>query len=327
MKKTADVFPKNTAGQPADFLAALSCYKAVERGRAMFEKMVAVEPVNLLPEARKRLNGYARAVVFFDRLPQDSKEMVQRIGTADAVLISYTSPMGRDVLENCPNLKYVGMCCSLYEEKSANVDIAAARELGITVKGVRDYGDQGVAEYAVSELVRYLHGFGGKQWKAQSVELGGLRVGIVGLGTVGSIVAKALHYFGAEISYFSRTRRETEAFLYRPLAELLQTSDVIFTCLTKNTILLYDAEFAAFGNGKILFNVGIGPSYDTPALERWLAEGTNEFFCDSKSALSTESLLQNPHVNCAGKAAGTTAEAMARLGEKVLWNLEEYWLV
>lgn len=291
----------------------------------MFEKIVAVEPVNLLPEARERLKAYAKEVVFSDTLPQDGKEMARRIGMADAALISYTSRMGRDVLESCPNLKYVGMCCSLYEEKSANVDIAAARELGIAVKGVRDYGDQGVAEYAASELIRYVHGFGEKQWKEQPVELGSLRVGIVGLGTVGTIVAKALQYFGAQVSYFSRTRRELEAFPYRPLAELLQTSDIVFTCLTKNTVLLHEAEFAAFGNGKILFNVGIGPSYDTPALERWLAEGTNEFFCDSKSALSTEALLQNPHVNCAGKAAGTTAEAMVRLGEKVLRNIENYF--
>lgn len=302
----------------------MPCRKVLERGTNMFEKIVAVEPVNLLPEAREQLGRFAKDVVFSDSLPQDAKEMAQRIGTADAALISYTSRMGRDVLENCPNLKYVGMCCSLYDEKSANVDIVAARELGITVKGVRDYGDHGVAEYAVSELVRYLHGFGGKQWRAQPMELGGLQVGIIGLGTVGTIVANALRYFGAEISYFSRTRREPEAFPYRPLVELLQTSDVVFTCLTKNTILLHDAEFTALGNGKIFFNVGIGPSYDTPALERWLAEGTNEFFCDSLSALGTEALLQNPHVTCGGKASGTTAQAMVRLGEKVLHNLEEY---
>lgn len=61
-------------------------------------------------------------------------------------------------MTGCPNLRYIGMCCSLYEEKSANVDIAAAREKGIVVTGVKDYGDEGVVEYVISELVRYLHG-------------------------------------------------------------------------------------------------------------------------------------------------------------------------
>ena len=38
-------------------------------------------------------------------------------------------------------------------------------ERGITVTGIRDYGDEGVIEYVVSELVRCLHGFGQKPWK------------------------------------------------------------------------------------------------------------------------------------------------------------------
>ena len=47
--------------------------------------------------------------------------------------------MGQNVIERCPNLRYIGMCCSLYSEESANVDIAFAREKGIKVLGIRDY--------------------------------------------------------------------------------------------------------------------------------------------------------------------------------------------
>lgn len=122
----------------------------------MFQKIVAIEPVNLLPAAKECLHEFAKEVVLYDSLPADDEEIIRRVGDADAALISYTTRMGRKAVTGCPNLRYIGMCCSLYEEKSANVDIAAAREKGIVVTGVKDYGDEGVVEYVISELVRYL---------------------------------------------------------------------------------------------------------------------------------------------------------------------------
>lgn len=293
----------------------------------MFETIVAVEPVNLVPEAKAALRNYGRKVVFYDDLPASEEEMIRRIGDADAALISYTSQMGRRVLEACPHLRYVGMCCSLYDERSANVDIAAARELGVTVRGVRDYGDQGVAEYAVSELVRYLHGFGEKQWKAEPSELTGLRVGVLGMGATGRIVAEALERFGAEIAYFSRRPSGPERFCRRSLEELLPWAEVLFTCLPKNTILLGKEQFERFGNHKILFNTCIGPTFDSAALTWWLSQEDNEFFCDTLGGLGqeAEALLKHPHVNCASKASGTTGQAKIRLGRKVLENMEDFF--
>ena len=63
--------------------------------------------------------------------------------------MSYRYPIGEAVLKECKNLKYIGMCCSLYSEESANVDIACARERGIRVLGIRDYGDRGVVEFVL----------------------------------------------------------------------------------------------------------------------------------------------------------------------------------
>mgnify|MGYP000488419496 FL=1 len=77
--------------------------------------------------------------------------IIARIGDADAVLLSYTSQINRYILERCPNVRYIGMCCSLYSPESANVDICYANERGITVTGIRDYGDEGVIEYVVSD--------------------------------------------------------------------------------------------------------------------------------------------------------------------------------
>ena len=118
----------------------------------MFQKLVAIEPVSLIPSAEEALHQYAREVVLFRDVPADADEIVRRIGDADAVLLSYTSRMGRDVIARCPDLRYIGMCCSLYSEKSANVDIAFAREKGIRVLGIRDYGDRGVRQVVVELL-------------------------------------------------------------------------------------------------------------------------------------------------------------------------------
>ena len=108
----------------------------------MFQKLVAIEPVSLIPSAEQELSCYAKEVRLFEDIPADNDEIVRRIGDADAALLSYTSRIDRDVIERCPNLRYIGMCCSLYSEASANVDIAFARSQGIRVLGIRDYGDR-----------------------------------------------------------------------------------------------------------------------------------------------------------------------------------------
>ncbi|EGO63874.1 D-isomer specific 2-hydroxyacid dehydrogenase family protein [Acetonema longum] len=295
----------------------------------MFKKIVAIEPVSLIPSAQQKLYDYAKQVVLFDNIPQDDAEIIRRIGDADAVLLSYTSRIEKNVLDACPNIRYIGMCCSLYSEASANVDIRTARAKDITVYGIRDYGDQGVVEYVVCELVRYLHGFGGKQWQELPVELTDLKVGIVGLGTSGQMIAAALQALGADLYYFSRTRKpeqEAKNIKYLPLKELLPTVDVVCTCLNKNVILFHDEQFEWFGHHKIMFNTSIGPSHDVAALAKWLAHGDNEFFCDTAAALgdNTGKLLASPHVNCMNISSGRTQQAFDRLSEKVLKNIETF---
>ena len=127
----------------------------------MFEKIVVVDSTGLNTWGVERLKELGKEVVFYTGIPETDEEIVNRIGDADCVLVSYNTQIRRNVIEACPNIKYIGMCCTLYSESSANVDIAAARERGITVLGIRDYGDEGVVEYVISELVRLLHGFDG----------------------------------------------------------------------------------------------------------------------------------------------------------------------
>lgn len=294
----------------------------------MFQKLVAIEPVSLVSEAEKKLYDYAKEVVLYPDIPGDDEEIIRRIGDADVVLLSYTSRIGRYVLERCPNISYIGMCCSLYSEESANVDIRCARERGIRVAGIRDYGDRGVVEFVLCELVRLLRGFDRPMWKALPEEITGLKTGIVGLGVSGTMIGEALQFMGAEVSDYSRTRKpdkEGAGMTYRPLKELLAYNDVIFTCLNKNVILLGQEEFAAMGNGKILFNTSIGPSHEEAALKHWLEEGDNWFVCDTAAAAGTpdSGILDSPRTICAGVSAGRTRQAFILLSEKVLANLAE----
>ena len=292
----------------------------------MFEKLVAIEPVSLIPSAEEQLHQYAREVVLFRDVPSSNDAIVQRIGDADAVLLSYTSRIDREVLERCPRIRYIGMCCSLYSEESANVDIAFARTKGIRVLGIRDYGDRGVVEYVLHELTGLLHGFGLPMLHDEPVEITGLKVGIVGLGVSGKMIADALQFLGADISYYSRTRKpdaEASGMTYKPLAQLLADSEVVFTCLNKNVLLLGKEEFAQLGDHKVLFNTSIGPGFDSAALEDWLTLPGTHFFCDTRAAAGPvgEEFFARENVHCANVSAGRTKQAFVLLSQKVLANL------
>ena len=290
----------------------------------MFEKLVAIEPVSLIPSAEQELSRYAKEVVLFEDIPADNDEIVRRIGDADAVLLSYTSRIDKDVLSRCPNIRYIGMCCSLYSEESANVDIAFARTKGIRVLGIRDYGDRGVVEYVLHELTGLLHGFGLPMLHDEPVEITGLKVGIVGLGVSGKMIADALQFLGADISYYSRTRKpgaEASGMTYKPLAQLLADSEVVFTCLNKNVLLLGKEEFAQLGDHKVLFNTSIGPGFDSAALEDWLTLPGTHFFCDTRAGPVGEEFFARENVHCANVSAGRTKQAFVLLSQKVLANL------
>lgn len=292
----------------------------------MFQKLVAIEPVSLIPSAEQALNKYAKEVILFQDIPSDDNEIAQRIGNADAVLLSYTSRITRSALEQCPNVKYIGMCCSLYSPESANVDINYAQTRGITVTGIRDYGDEGVVEYAISELVRCLHGFGQSPWDNMPREITGLKAGIIGLGKSGGMIADALKFFGADISYFARSEKseaKEKGYRFLPLKNLLAENEVIFCCLNKNTVLLHEEEFKHLGNKKILFNTGLSPAWDEQPFLRWL-DGDNLCFSDTAGALGGNHLLSHPHVRCIQVSTGRTRQALDRLSEKVLANLSEY---
>ena len=291
----------------------------------MFKKIVAVDEVGLELEAYDAMTRYAHEFVKFNDYPDDAT-IIERMKGADVMLVSWHTTIGKNILQACKDLKYVGMCCSLYDEASANVDIAAAREMNIQVLGVRDYGDEGVAEFVVAQMVQLLHGFGENRWRARPSEITGFKFGLIGLGAAGRLVAKAMQHFGAEIYYYCRTPRddaESLGYHYLPLNELLTTVDAISTHLPKNNPIIRKKELEIFGNGKIIINTSIGPTYDVDDVKNWLDCKDNYLITDScgmgayvKDFETYSNSIYFPIV-CAD-----AVQMHQRLSQKVLNNIE-----
>lgn len=295
----------------------------------MFNKIVIIEPINIFPFHLDKLKEVAKEVKLFDNIPGSDDEIIERIKDADCVLLSYTSKINAYVLENCKNIKYIGMCCSLYSPESANVDINKANELGITVKGVRDYGDEGVAEYIIHQLVEFLQGYHGFKWDTIGHEITGLKCGVIGLGTSGTLIAKTLNFFKADVSYYSRTRKEhLEKELnitFKDLNSLCKESEAIFLALNKNVFLLQKEHFDLMKGKRILFNTSIGPGFSVEALKEWLQEKNHYFFGDTLATAGDESIWELENTFTINRSSGgKTYQAYLRLGEKVLNNIYDY---
>lgn len=295
-----------------------------------FKRIVAVDETLLNAEALEVLKSMGEEVVVYHDFPTEEKEVIRRIGDADCLLVSFRTPIRKTVLDACPNIRYIGMCCTLYNPESCNVDVIEARKRGIVVLGVKDYGDEGVVEYVISELVRLLHGFGGVRWLDESTELTRRKVGIIGLGKTGRMVADALKFLGADILYYSRTRKpeaEDAGMAYRELDELLTEAEIVCTCLPRNNYLLGEHEFSLFGNRKILVNTSVGPTFQLEALKQWLKECPQSFYlCDATGMGALAGDLKDiPNVLYTPYISGKSVQSVERLSQKALANIRTFF--
>lgn len=300
-----------------------------------FKKIVAIDNTGLEPEARERLKEFAEEVVFYDDFPSDNSEIIARInGTtsdqipADAVLVSWNTRIDEFIIEQCQSVRYIGMCCSLYDEKSANVAIKAAHQKGIQVLGIKDYGDEGVIEFILSELIRLFHGFGDCMWKNEPVELTGHKLGIIGLGATGKMLADFALAFGMQVFYSSRSRKpdyEGKGLEYLDLPELLSKVDIISTHLPKHTVVLKKEEFEMLGNTKILINTSLEPTFEMEPFIEWI-ENKGNFAIFDKAAMGShfETLKLFDRVIYSKNVSGWTKQAKGRLSNKVIENLSSF---
>ena len=124
-----------------------------------FKKITVIDNCGLTtPEIEKISLLSEEAISIYNDYPETDKEIIDRIGESDCVLVSWHTKINAGILKATSSLKFIAMCCSLYDESAANVDIIEARKLGIEVKGVRDYGDNGTVEFIFAQLIFLLNG-------------------------------------------------------------------------------------------------------------------------------------------------------------------------
>ncbi len=295
-----------------------------------FQKITIIDSCGLTTPVLEQIAQLSKEpIIIFNDFPDNDTEILNRIADSDCALVSWHTKVNAEVIQAAPNLKYIGMCCSLYDEKAANVDIAQARKQGIVVKGVRDYGDDGTLEFIFAELIYLMKGLGNRRWQVENRELRGKTMGIIGMGTLGTMVARTARHFGMNVFYFNRSRKpelEAEGFGFLPLNELMATCDVISTHLPKNSNVMGEAEFRYKKPNSILVNTSIGLTFDKDAFFTWLSGDPTSFAIFDGPGVGdhSEEFSKYPNIIISDRSSGFTLEAQSRLSEKVLANMQNF---
>lgn len=292
----------------------------------MFKSLVIIETTGTEEFISKQLSKFGEEVTYYKETSKSEEETISRLKDADAVLLSWNCKLTEKVIDSCPNLKYIGLCCSYFSDESSNVAVTYARKKGITVTDVKDYGDDGVVEFVISSLIQATKGYKSLALENDQLELKSLKVGIIGLGTLGNMIGEALNFFKTEVKYHNRKQREDVSFEYiSTKEELIKQSDVIITSLPRNTMVLNSAELSKW-NQKIYINVGIGLPIIEKDLLKWSENRKNLIFIDQLSASpSFKKQVENrENVTVFEKTSGFTKNARERLSKNVIQNIEEY---
>jgi len=158
--------------------------------------------------------------ITYDRTDDD--EIIPRIKDCDGFFVSKCK-ITRQVMESCPNLKFIGVTATGYD----NVDIAAAKDLGIAVCHVPAYSTEAVAQHVfalILELTNQVGSYNASVQKGKWYEssdftfiqepltlLDGKSLGIVGYGNIGKRVARIGEAFGMKINIYSRDKEAAMA--------------------------------------------------------------------------------------------------------------------
>lgn len=293
----------------------------------MFEKIVVAEPVYIEKEGLKELKNYCKNLVVYNTSADTNEEKIKRIKDADCILVSHTTVIDREVIDSCPNLKFIHLCCSYYGPQFCKTDIQHATNKGIKFAYLSEYGDNGVVEYTLASVINLQHGIYGKKWRSEVNDLTAIKVGILGLGDLGKKIAKAFNFFGSKVYYFSRTRKrelENENLIYKPLDELLKTVDVLSINLNRDVCLIGGDKLKLFGDHKIIINTSIGECYEIGSLKKWLKCKDNFYVCDSSNINKNTELLQYENVLYIDRNCGVTVETLKRATEQILNNIKQY---
>ena len=194
----------------------------------------------------------------------------------------------RRVLESLPEVKYVGVFATGYN----NVDLKAARELGVTVTNVPGYSGAAVAQHVMALILHfyskadvYDRAVRAGEWEAQDCfsyfpypmhEVCGKTLGIFGFGDIGKRVAKAAAALDMKVLVHTRTLPENCPYELVGKKELFSRSDVLtLHCpLTEQTEKLINKDtLALMKRDAILINTARGGLVDEDALYDALTSG------------------------------------------------------
>lgn len=272
------------------------------------------------------------SVYLFERLPSED-ELIDHVENADAILATLNvERITRRVIEAAPKLKIIARHGVGYD----NVDVEAATERGVWVT-IAPVLHETVADMAFAHMLclarnlcKATHYIKSKMWKVRDpflfmgMDLWGKTVGIIGLGRIGSAVAKRAKGFSMEVLYYDIARkpvREEELKVrFKPLKELLRESDfIVVSCpLTEKTRgMIGEEELHLMKPTAILVNIARGPIVDHDALvkalkNRWIAGAGLDVF-DEEPLPQDDPLLDLENVTLTPHIASNTKECRRRM--------------
>lgn len=269
--------------------------------------------------------------------------LAQHAHDAHGLLATSADLINAELIAACPQLKVISNIAVGYN----NIDLAAATARGIYVTNTPDVLTETTADMGWALLMaaarhlpqseRWLRQGQWDKWALQQwlgKDVHGATLGIIGMGRIGSAVARRAQGFGMRISYYNRTPLTAQAAdgqalvaQWLSLDNLLKTADFIMLVLpySKTTHHLIGArELALMKPDAMLINISRGGIVDDAALLEALAAGRiagaaldvfeNEPYFD-KRFLDLPNIVMTPHI---GSATHNTRRGMADLAIKNL---------
>ena len=217
---------------------------------------------------------------------KDAALLAEKLADVDAVLVRSATQVGADALAKASRLKVIGRAGAGVD----TIDVDAATARGIAVMNAPDGNTLAAAEHAIAllfALARHIPradaGMKAGEWPKAGLtgfELEGKRLGVIGLGRIGSTVARKAAGIGMDVAAFDPFLPAAAAgrlsLAMKSLDDLLAWADIITLHIprTKDTTnLIGEAQMRRMKPGSYLINAARGGLVDEAALLRLLDEG------------------------------------------------------